>query len=1011
MNSNERFFDRLDEIDALLSHASSSQLRSRLLELIDSSAVAFNYAFSQVARSDWLVSLSEKGVFTESLRSQTAARAGADNSWLWTPSEYLKRMAKLDDHEVSRQVLDIMIEVGDTKNCFVHRDFAEAALCMPAELAGTWARHEVEWLRDGNSMAGLLEDALGQLMSKLAREGQTALSLVLGEELLAVLPDPAADEKTHIQDEVQRLLHSSLEPTIRCDRYSYEEILRKNLPDLVHAAHFETLVLLCRLLEKAVQYALPEGERAKPHDLTYISRTAVEDHAQNRDYKIDCPLITAVRNTAETICKEQPDRIKDVVAKIEGFEWDIFKRISLHLLRVSEGAPMELIKERLLDETAFNSVRLHHEYFHLIKKCFGKLSPNDRNTILGRIEAAKAEKALLAEHEPELSEVRCAQRVRCWQHRELVPIQEYLSGEWKDRFKALENEFKDTGLSADFHAYITTGWGDAKSPKEPAELAKLSFDDLLSYLKTWKPTGGWDAPTRNSLGSAIKSVVVQQPEVFANGIQRLTQEHLDPTYLRSIVSGLYESVAKSKTLLYKPLLSFCKWIVAQETTIAVRTVPEGLKKEVAIDADWSTTRLEIAHVFEKVFDDEPRLPFELRAEIWPIIEALTKDPKPDLEYEQRYGGKNMDAMTMSLNTVRGAAMHATMRYAMWVCRNLVADLKTKKGREPNWSDLPEVKAVLEKHLDIRNSIYGVCETDRAIYGQWLPQLAHVSNDWVKSNLPLIFPRDQGHRRLRDAAWTTYLAYSRLYDSVFELLHDIYKEEVQDLALISADIDKCSSLQERLIDHCIVMYSRGMISLADGDLVDVLFSSVSEEPRRLALDLAGRSTTGEDSMSRDIAQRLRELWDWRLRKVGGYDKMPQKELSAFGSWFAGGKLGEDWAFPHLENVVSRSDLANSSPFVFQYMAKVFKAYPINSLRCLELFIPQNKDPWFFRRSEGGVWPILEQAMKHADGQIRDKAETIIHHLGSLGNLEYRDLLTRAVRPEDGSENKETSHGES
>ena len=87
--------------------------------------------------------------------------------------------------------------------------------------------------------------------------------------------------------------------------------------------------------------------------------------------------------------------------------------------------------------------------------------------------------------------------------------------------------------------------------------------------------------------------------------------------------------------------------------------------------------------------------------IWFILEILSKDPDPTPEYENKYGGKNMDPATMSINTTRGFAMHAVMKYALWVKKNLEKLSKHNDDFIFNLDLIPEVKKILGEHLDIK----------------------------------------------------------------------------------------------------------------------------------------------------------------------------------------------------------------------------------------------------------------------------------------------------------------------
>ena len=122
-------------------------------------------------------------------------------------------------------------------------------------------------------------------------------------------------------------------------------------------------------------------------------------------------------------------------------------------------------------------------------------------------------------------------------------------------------------------------------------------------------------------------------------------------------------------------------------------------------------------------------------------------------------------------------------------------------------------------------------------------------------------------------------------------------------------------------------------------------------------------------------------------------MPTKELSTFGWWFAGGRFDNQWAFKWLEEVMKRTGISRSNLFVFERMSKIFSEYSAESLRCLNLFMEKNDDPWFFGHKEKGVWSVLEQGMQHENPEVREEAENIIHRLGAKGYLEYRELLKK------------------
>ncbi|MCG2660205.1 MAG: hypothetical protein L6437_08180 [Kiritimatiellae bacterium] len=986
-----RFFDSLDEIDKMIDGPPPKSLR-QFSALVKTSDVAFVYAFTHLQNPAWLSVLKKSRFFAKPSELVRDENGNYRNTGLWPQVDYLKRMSKTGNHEVQKQVLNIMLAIGATNNDFIHADFAEAALAMPADLALQWAEHETQWLSQGNQTHGFLEQNFGKLISKLAKEGEPKVVLRLAAELLAVLPDPEEEKKRHPKSEVERIAFSSLQPSIRCEQYNYELVLKENIPVLAEAVPFETLELLCSLLKNAVLFSQPEEERKKSHDGTYVWRPAIEDHEQNHDYMIDCPLITAVRDTAEGICKRTPEKISEVVQSVESHKWDIFRRIGLHLLRMAVNPPKAMVEERLVNENMFNHPGVYHEYFHLIKVRFRELSPEGQQKISAWIEDATHEKKYQAEYEGDLTEEQKTKRIRYWQYRKLIPIQEYLKGEWKKRFAVLKDEFKEQEMPPDFLAYSwPTRIGGPESPKKTAELAQMTPAELVAYLKIWKPSGERRTPTPDSLGSAVGGVVEEQPDRYAAEIERFMDADIDPTYVRHIISGFCRALENGKPLPYGQVFKLCKGVVDQPANIPGRVVPKGLREGLEVDRNWRNARIEIARLIEKSLEEKAKLPFELREEVWAIIQPLTDDPEPDAEYEKKYGGDNMDPLTLSLNTIRGKTLHTLMGYAMWVYRNIKEDVRTKESRTPSFKEMPEVLKVLDRHLDLK---VDRSQTSRAVYGQWLPQLVHLGSEWVEANLDRIFPREPEFTPLRNAVWHTYLLYGgQLYSSVTRIVMSIYREEVLGFKGKQLGDKAYKSPETRMAEHVVLLYLWGEYGLEDNSLIDLFFKTAPSQLTAHALDFIARDTYGAKVPLSAITERMKALWDWRVERVGGPDKMPKEELSAFGWWFAGGQFDAAWAFKHLEETLKQTGISRSSMQVCERLSALFSGHPHESLRCLRLFIDRNADPWFFRRArkQKGAWTLLEQAMDSKDGAVRDEGEEIIHLLGSKGYLEYRELL--------------------
>src|SRR5262249_38280503 len=146
-----------------------------------------------------------------------------------------------------------------------------------------------------------------------------------------------------------------------------------------------------------------------------------------------------------------------------------------------------------------------------------------------------------------------------------------------------------------------------------------------------------------------------------------------------------------------------------------------------------------------------------------------------------YLQSNDDPATVSLNTVRGEAMHSVVRYALWVRRNLLKEDEVGASVSHGLGEMPEVKEVLEAHLDpTRDPSLSV----QAIYGLWFPSLVFLDRNWSTENMSGVFPNDEGLVLFRDAAWEAYVMFAEPNGNVFEVLYDEYRSAVMRIGLSS-----------------------------------------------------------------------------------------------------------------------------------------------------------------------------------------------------------------------------------
>ena len=934
----EPFFDRLTKIDEVVARGPAACDFSRDIQPYLVEEASRRYFYNALEDSAWLEVLIRAGEFREAPEPRKDSEKGTLSFPPWPQSRYLARMAAL----APEAVLEIALRIPDTENIRVHEDLADMACKMPPELAARLAKKETDWVRSQQYLYLLLPEELGALVSHLAKGGQIDQALDLASDVLTVSPGPE-------------------DARARFDAWHYEQILKKHIPDLVTAAEMDALTLLCDLLEDAVRFSERHKGDEGPEDQSYIWRPAIEDHSQNRLQRgLKGLLVSAVRDAAEALMKTNGKAILEI---IERRPFKIFQRIGLHLRRKWPKVDPEGTASLVADPDVFDDFHLHHEYFTLLREQFDSLPPKARQAYL-----ALAEK-----------------RAGLKQYTKLWPIQEFLDQEWWQRFDALKQDFGELD-HPDFHFYVGTLWTGPTSPKKVEDLGSMSIEELASFLKTWQPSGDLMSPSPEGLGRELTALVTSEPKRFAAEAGQF--KGLDPTYVRALLRGLREAAKQKVTFPWLPVLDLCRWVMDQPREIPGR---EGEYED--LDPHWGWTRKAIADLLSAGFESSvSEIPFDLRDTSWKVLRRLTDDPNPTLEYEARYGGSNMDPATLSINTTRGEAMHAVVRYALWVRRHLKEAPNGKERLAQGFDEMPEGLEVLDHHLDPVND---PALAIRAVYGRWFPWLVLLDPHWAAQSVTRIFPTEETLRELRDAAWETYITFCTSYDNVFDLLREEYGRAVERIGTASSERRRLTDPDERLAGHLMTLYWRGKLDLDDpGGLLARFYVKASDSLCSHALAFVGRSLhSTEEEIAPQILDGLKLLWERRLNAARSATPPTSHiaELAAFGWWFVSAKFDDAWAIVQIKEALKLTVRVEPDHLVVERLATLAAAMPAHAVECLSLIIEGDKEGWHIHAWREHTRTILSTALQSTDDTAQQAAVDLVHRLGARGYLSFRNLL--------------------
>ena len=971
-------------LDALAKKDEPSKTDAQAVHLhIPNNLVAHHHFFSQLSNPKWLLLLKEEGMFLEPPTPEYDEESGGVRHLPWPAATYLEKMASVEPELIT----EILKKVKDVDNTNVKSSLLTITVNLPKERRLELIEKIKGWMKTEHRFLQLTLVKHGaKLINKFIEEGEENIAFQLATIFLEVLPDPKWKPKSS-----EDIYVPPPEPHVRLEHYEYNEFLEKEFQKLIELNPKRSFDLVCQLLADYMKFRHINYEE-KDHnyeDSSCISRPAIENHEQNlgRD-DVENVLITAARDIGLRIIKKDTPAIHNLFSELEARKWTVFRRLGFYLLsEVSDSAP-DLVAKQLTNRAFFNNYHVKHEYAQLMRKGFRVLNKNQRKIILDWIEQAEEITERRQKHDKDLDEERAVRIKEVWQRDQLSYMKDDLPPDWKNRYEDLVGKYGEPE-HPDFPAYMTRGVGPTSDIKAQ-ELADMDANEMVERLKTWQPKSephGF-GPTKEGLGRELSAAIKLKPEHF-NGIADNFKD-LDPTYVRAYIQGFYELLQQDYELNWEKMLELCAWVIQQPREIPGRK--GGITDQ---DPHWGWTRKAIASLISRGANCN-LIPWGLREKVWAILEPLTHDPNPEPADEKDHKGNIDDAYTLAINTTRGEAMNAVVEYALWVYRYIEKGPDGKDKVKTGFEIMPKVKAVLDWHLDSNNdSSIAV----RSIYGRFFLWLLLMDRQWTLEHLDQIFPPGKFGDRLYNAAWDSLMLYVPAYDDPFEVLKGRYHEAVRNLGKVDKSRRRFTDRDERLAEHLMLFYSRGKIDLSDA-LLKEFWAVADDELRGHALDFIGQILKSEErDIDSKIFERTKALWESRIStaKSARNKSDYEKEMSAFGLWFASGRFDDKWSCEQYLEALEIGRTTQTDHFVVERLVELVRTLPLEAVKILSKLVLSDQLGWVVFGYKDEINIIFSTALQAPEESTREEAKSWINRLVARGHSEFSNLLSTPDQP--------------
>jgi hypothetical protein len=743
----------------------------------------------------------------------------------------------------------------------------------------------------------------------------------------------------------------------RADEWSYGESLKACLSKLVAECGLGALELAETLLEDL-------GETAAVDEQAWLRYQSVAAASLDDSDDLLGRLLGAVRETAEELAQKIGS---PVLGYLEGRGLDTASRIALHVRTLYPDIDPKGTERIIADCAALANPRLRQELGVLLVSQSAHFTQEALARFLRCVEALpdRADRSFF-----------------------LQSLRTELPAEASALLADSEMP-SEASASKDVHEEELLLWVGPTSPISADEMAAMTAPELTAKLNAWKYRRGWRLPEPEGLArelAAFSAAEYERVSEQAEAFEMLEQ----PTYVRGIVQGLANAVEAGHSIAWEPVLQFCAWAIRQQR--GEEQEGNGLEQ---FDTTWGPARKQIAWLIEKgTRKSDAQIPFRLKTEIWRVLPELLVDSEPT-EQTERERSEYQDPSTMAINTVRGVALSATLSYALWVARN-----SPQSARSWESLGLTQTRRALEERLANDAS-----PATRSVFGKWFAYLFWLDAEWTKLNLGQVFPLSVEERPIWTASWEAYLMFTgTLYIEFLALLRASYERALEVLGSEALGASRAANPDERLGGHLVLFYRESVLSREDPLFLD-FFTKVGSDLRFRVMSDAARAAGGiRDDKRKEALRLLQDFWEWRFEQVVSTNADDYRELSSFSWWFLHDEFPAEWRLAQLERSQEVGAKLELDGPVLEKLAELGASHLPEVVACLDAIVknPANEH-WGLYDDRAQL--ILRKALAAPDVALRTRSEDLVNYIGSLGFLNFRDLLRDA-----GGDNRE-GEGES
>ena len=890
---------------------------------------------------------------------------------VWLPIRYLASIANIKPEETVEIVLQLPV-VDNQVTCY---KIVEIAHTLPINYSLKIKSKVFEYLTNNSVLWG---DSEAKLLDYWIKDNQIISALEILEVLVGFTPNDLRKNTLRMP---------LLEQGHRMDRYFYHQLMKGSVRSLIEKAPYETTNILIKATSEMFQLGIC-GEES--YTVCYFWDKSINKQQSDIDDSRghEEMLINTMVFACEKVYEKQSNKIMSLDELLCNENWDIFRRVRIHLY---EKYPCKdnkhSIRKLILEYERYGKFPFGDGFQCMIKSAcryFGKelLSEEEGTQIFLAISKEPSRDDFLKQcidDDPSDEDFQQFKDDIC--RSQFLAFECVLPDKYANKLQVLKDSFKETPPKRYTFPPDRGTWSPLsdRSYFSSDELAKLTDPELLARINNWQEEIH-DYEDENLITFNIRGLS-QEFQKFFNSYVISNHDRLSfwlqnyknierPIYVETMLKVSSEQLQKKELDNINQWLDVCDWVLSHPN----KKRDDGIKgREFRDNPDWSSTWWGICSFVYTYLQKNNEPNYLIRQRLLAIVEVLCTHYDSSLDCEESGSSLIPDLDFDDVGDKRDIAILALIHIAYIA----------KKCHSK--SELSTMKNIIDQRLSSEE--LPLKPREYAMLGRHYLIMYDLDKEWTKDHASSFFPKSKKTEWM--AAFKSFVIYSRPCEAMFEITKDYISFAIHQLKKVKRGYPQQKTIHDALAKRLFDLYYHGWCSLKNKDsLLGIYYKKVTFDPyyRGNLLCCIGRALCDDGKkIDRSSIKMIVEFFEWRLEE-GDFSN-----TRYFTPWLCAKCLDEKYRLQSCLKVLKNCELDLSSTDV--WLRKFCEMLPNQTKMVVECF----KELTYFIRNSNAQYidksnakNIIFAGINHKDKTVQDNANIAHDNLLKKGLISQRDI---------------------